>query len=192
MIRTNLSTRPFYHERLVHLWLAAGFLLILAATIFNVTHVIRYSASDTELGTQASRDEERAATARTLAGRLRSSVDSKQVELASLAARQANNLIDRRVFSWTELLNQFEAALPDEVRFTGVRPKTERGQLVLTITVVARSADDINKFMENIEATGLFTRPGVEFEEHFNEQGQLEATVQAVYRAAPAQTGERQ
>ena len=45
------------------------------------------------------------------AARLRSSVDVAQIDAASVDARQANDLIDRRTFSWTELFNQFEATL---------------------------------------------------------------------------------
>ena len=92
------------------------------ATVFNVARVIRYSQSDTELATQASRDEARAADLRAEAARLRASVDPQQIELASAEARQANELIDRRTFSWTELFNRFETTLPDEVRITAVRP----------------------------------------------------------------------
>ena len=55
MIRTNLSTRPFYNERIVHVWLIAiALVVVLAATAFNVSRVLRYSRSDTRLATQAS------------------------------------------------------------------------------------------------------------------------------------------
>ena len=74
MIRTNLSTRPFYNERAVHA-LAAHRLAVVAATAFNVSRVIRYSRSDTQLATQASRDEARAADLHRDAARLRASVD---------------------------------------------------------------------------------------------------------------------
>ena len=43
MIRTNLSTRPFYNERAVHAWLFLVAALVLFATVFNVTRVLRYS-----------------------------------------------------------------------------------------------------------------------------------------------------
>ena len=126
VIRTNLSTRPFYNERAVHVWLLAIALAVAAATIFNVSRVMRYSRSDTQLATQASRDEARAADLRQQAARLRASVDPRQVDLASADARQANDLIDRRTFSWTELFNRFETTLPDDVRITAVRPKIDR------------------------------------------------------------------
>ena len=57
MIRTNLSTRPFYNERAVSLWLLVFLFVVVAATVFNTTRVLRYSHSDTELGTTASQDE---------------------------------------------------------------------------------------------------------------------------------------
>jgi Tfp pilus assembly protein PilN len=182
MIRTNLSTRPFYNERAVWLWLAVCLLAVAAATVFNTTRVLRYSRSDTELGTAASRDESRAAELRASATKLRNSVDAKQIDRASAEARQANDLIDRRTFSWTELFNVFEKTLPDDVRITAVRPKVERGQFGIAISVVARGVDDLNVFMNNLQATGTFERVGKTIEEHVTDQGQLQAAIEAVYK----------
>ena len=181
MIRTNLSTRPFYNERAVHIVLLVLAVIVVAATAWNVTRILRYSSSDTRLATQASRDEARAAELRQQAARLRAGVDPKQVELASVGARQANDLIDRRTFSWTELLNRFETTLPDEVRITAVRPRVDREKgILLRVNVIARGVDDVAEFMENLEATGSFkdARPA---EEHMNEAGQLETTLEIGY-----------
>ena len=182
MIRTNLSTRPFYDERTVHLCLLVATILVIAASVFNVSRVIRYSRSDTRLGTEASQHESRAADVRRAAAELRATIDDKQIELASAEARQANDLIDRRIFSWTELLNRFEATLPDNVRIAAVRPKLDpkRG-IVLTINVVARGVDDVNELMESLEATGAFTDL-LTSEEHVDEEGQLEAVLQTAYQ----------
>lgn len=197
MIRTNLSTRPFYNERVVSLWLALFIVLAAAATIFNTTRVLRYSHSDTEQGTSASRDESRASELRRSATKLRNSVDAKQIERASNEARQANDLIDRRTFSWTELFNRFETTLPDEVRITSVKPRNDRTHgFVLVINVIARGVDDVSEFMANLEGTGVFKnlRPA---EEHINEKGELESTLETAYTpttptepTAAATTGE--
>jgi Tfp pilus assembly protein PilN len=181
MIRTNLATRPFYNERAVHTWLLVFLGVVIVATAFNVTRVLRYSRSDTQLSTEASRDESRAAALRIAAARLRTTVDPKQIASASLEARQANDLIDRRTFSWTELFNYFETTLPNEVRITTWRPKFDRGQFVVTVTIVARGADDVSQFMDNLEGTGAFAQVGAALEEHVNEQGQLQAAIQAIY-----------
>ena len=181
MIRGNLSTRPFYNEPAVHLWLFAAAVLVAVATLFNVVQMLRYSRSDTELARQAANDEARAAELRSEAARLRATVDAKQIERASLEAHQANELIDRRTFSWTALWNEFEATLPPNVRITSFRPRTDpkRGNVV-TITVIARSVDDVQQFMDNLDKTGAFPDlypPS----ERTNEQGQVETAIEAVY-----------
>lgn len=186
MLRTNLATRPFYHERAVHAWLLGVAALAALATSFNVTRVLRDSRSDTRLATGASRDEARAADLRRQAARLRATVDPKQIEFKSTEARVANDLIDRRTFSWTELFNRLEATLPDEVRIVAVRPRLDkRGAVTLAINVVARGVDDVNQFQEHLEQTGAFTRMR-SIEERYNEQGQFEAQIEGNYAPGAA------
>ena len=181
MIRTNLSTRPFYNERAVQLWLGVVALIVVAATLFNASRLLQYTTDNSQQAQAAERDERLAKELRDQASRLRASVDIKQVEFASTEARQANDLIDRRTFSWTELFNHFETTLPDEVRLVSVRPRLDRDQgFVILITVVARGVDDVNTFIENLEKTGAFFSGG-SVEEHVNEQGQLEAQLQINY-----------
>jgi Tfp pilus assembly protein PilN len=181
MIRTNLSTRPFYNERIVHIWLLAFLVVVIAATAFNATRILQYSQSDTQLSTEAARDEARAAELRAAAVRLRTTVDPRQIEFASLEARQANDLIDRRTFSWTDLFNKFESTLPDDVRLTSFRSKVDKGQIVLTIAIVARGPEDVSKFMDSMERSGAFTRVGATLEERMNEEGQLQASLEVIY-----------
>lgn len=181
MIRANLSTRPFYNERLVHVWFIAIGVAVLAATAFNASRVLRYSRSDTRLATQASGDESRAADLRRQAARLRASVDPRQIDFAAADARQANDLIDRRTFSWTELFNRFETTLPDDVRIASVKPRVDRERgILLSINVLAKTVDDVNEFIENLEKTGAFMniRPA---DERTDDSGLLISSLEAVY-----------
>lgn len=192
MIRTNLSTRPFYNEQPVRVALGVLAVLTIVITALNVTSLIRYSRNDTQLGAQASRDEARATELRTESAGLRSTVDTSQVRSASAEARLANELIDRRTFSWTELFNRFETTLPDDVRITAVRPAVDvvNGTL-LTINVVAKDTDEVSQFMENLEATGAFKDLRGTSDERINEQGLLEGTIETRYTpsgATPAAT----
>jgi Tfp pilus assembly protein PilN len=181
MIRSNLATRPFYNERAVGLWLLIAAIVVAAATAVNVTRILRYSRSDTQLATAAARDESRAADLRQQAAQLRARVDPRQVEFASAEARQANDLIDRRTFSWTELFNRFETTLPDDVRITAVRPRLDRDKgIVLQINVVARDFEDVRQFVENLEKTGAFSELHVS-EDHLNEQGLLDSSLDCTY-----------
>ncbi len=137
MIRTNLATRPFYNERLVNLWLLALAAVVVAATIFNVTRARSDSGSNTELASQAAQNAARATELRRTAAGLRASLDAKQLEAVSVDAREANDLIDRRTFSWTALFNRFETTLPDDVRITSVRPTVDRDHTI-TLTIHGR------------------------------------------------------
>jgi Tfp pilus assembly protein PilN len=186
MIRTNLATRPFYNQRAVNLWLWLAAALVLAVTLFNVSRVLRYSGSNTELVTEASQNEAAAAEARRNATQLRASVNVGQAESAARDARQANDLIDRRTFSWTELFNRFETTLPDDVRITAVSPTINREQGVhLTVTVLARTVDDVNQFMERLDATSVF-RDLRSAQEHTNDDNQIESQLEMIYLPAAA------
>jgi Tfp pilus assembly protein PilN len=191
VIRNNLSTRPFYNVAAVRVWLAIGVLVALLITGFNVMEVLRYSNSNTELAMRASADEARAADIRTEAQKLRASVNVAEVNAVSVDARLANDLIDRRTFSWTELFNRFERTLPDDVRITAVRPRVDRQRgIVLVVDVVARSVDDVNRFMENLDSTGAFADLR-STQEKTNESDQIESALEMVYqppRGAPAAT----
>ena len=186
MIRTNLSTRPFYNARLVTGGVAVLALLVLAATAFNVSRAMTYAGTNTELAAQASQDESTARDLIATATKLRATVDARQIEAASAEAREANALIDRRTLSWTELFNQFEATLPAEARITSVRPTIDRDRTItVVVTVAARSVDDVDQFMQRLDATRMFldvrsTR------EQTTDQGQIVSTLEMTYAPSAA------
>jgi Tfp pilus assembly protein PilN len=78
-------------------------------------------------------------------------------------------------------LNLFETTMPDNVRIAAVRPGLDpkRG-IVLAISVVAKSADDVNQLMDNLESTGAFVDP-ISTSDRVGQDGQLEAVLDTVY-----------
>jgi hypothetical protein len=187
VIRTNLSTRPFYNERIVNLWLLILTLVVVAATAANIVRVRYDSGSNTELASQAQQDEARATELRRTALQLRASIDVKQVAAVSGDAREANDLIDRRTFSWTALFNRFEMTLPDDVRITGVQPTLDRDhRIMLTVTVLAKSVNDVTEFMSRLDETGAF-RDLFSTQERPNEDNQIESVLQMLYVPERAQ-----
>jgi Tfp pilus assembly protein PilN len=190
VINTNLSTRPFYNTRAVSFWLLALVCTVVVTTVFNGWRILHYSQSDSALATQATADSSKAAAMRQAAAKLRASVDARQVALVSVEAKKANDLIDRRTFSWTDLLNQFEQTLPADVRITTVRPRVKEDRTVLlAVTAVGRSVDDVNQFVENLEDTKSFAHLLVR-DERTNEAGQLEVTIEANYEPQSVEAAE--
>jgi|KBSSwiStaDraftv2_1062776.scaffolds.fasta_scaffold05333_8 Tfp pilus assembly protein PilN len=188
MLGTNLSTRPFYNERAVHALLALAGLVVLVLTIFNVYEIAVLSKEQSDLGNRASVSETRARELRAHATQVRQGLDPKQLEAISGEAREANAIIGQRLFSWTDLLNRLETTLPEEVRITAMRPRVERdGRITIQMNINGRRFEDINQFLENLEATGAFTDM-LPRDEITNEDGLHLATIEGHYlpSAAPA------
>lgn len=156
MLRTNLSTRPFYNERVVHLLIALAGVIVLTVTMFNVLQVIQLSRHNTELATLTGHDRSEAERLTREAARIRHGINQKELIGVAAAAREANALIDQRTFSWTAFFNDLEATLPPDVMIVSVRPAVDRGATRISLTVIGRTAEDIDEFIEKLEATGDF------------------------------------
>lgn len=185
MLRTNLSTRPFYNERAVHALLALGAALVLAFTIFNVTQLVLLTRGQSSLSSQAAAAEARAQELRAHAAQTRQGIDAKQLDSISVAAREANDIIGQRLFSWTELLNRLEATLPGEVRITSVRPRVGRdGGITVMMTVNGRSIEDVEAFMANLDGTPAFSDV-IPLEDSPEETGGVQVSLEGTYVPAP-------
>jgi len=156
MLRTNLATRPFYNVRAVQLALAAAALVVIAFTLFNAIQVVRLAASQRQLGARAAAAEAEADKLRADAARIRTQIDQRELEAVAAAAREANAIIDRRAFSWTDLFAQLEATLPPDVRITMVQRRLDKGVFRVGIAAEARQTEDVAQFIEALEKTGAF------------------------------------
>src|SRR5690242_16533618 len=104
MLRTNLSTRPFYNERLVRSVLGLFGALALGLTLFNVYEIVRLQGQSRDSRATIANNDAQARDLRQKAQGIRQSIDRVKLDAVQSAAREANALIDRRTFSWTELL----------------------------------------------------------------------------------------
>lgn len=181
MLRTNLSTRPFYNIRAVQAVLGACVAIVILFTMFNVISLVRLAASQRSLGARAVQAQNDATRLRADAVRVRSQVDAKELEVVSGAAREAKSIIEMRSFSWTDLLAQFEKTLPENVRITAVQPHVEKdGRFVIGMRVEARQVGDLEKFLDDLEMTGAF-RNVLTTDEQATDDGLLEAVIEGLY-----------
>jgi hypothetical protein len=181
ILRTNLATRPFYNTRAVRGILALLAVLVIAITLFDVIQDVRLSARERTLGARADQAEAEAERLRGQAAQIRAQIDPKDLASVSAEAREANAIIDRRAFSWTELLTQFEKTLPNDVRITAVQPRIEQnGDFVVSMIVQARRIEDLDAFMDALEKRSSF-RDVRQKEEQTNDEGLIEAVVDATY-----------
>ena len=180
--RINLSTRPFYNERAVQALLLLGAAVVLAVTAYNLWQVYVLSGRNAGLQGRLSQADAKTRELREQAAAIRRSINARELDATVAAAREANLLIERRVFSWTEVLNQFETTLPPNVRISSVRPRVERdGTMMVEVVVLARTVEAVDAFIENLEKRGAFS--GVLSREEFvNEDGLIQASLEGRYR----------
>jgi hypothetical protein len=186
MLRGNLSTRPFYNERIVGAVLAAAAVLVIAFTIFNGWRLWSLSTRRQALAAQIDRSRTEAGRQRAEAAAIQQAVDRAALAKLADAAREANDLIDRRTFSWTTFFALIEKTLPLDVRLVTVAPRVEKGTFVVAMTVVARDLGDVSQFIESLQATGAFYDL-VPADQQLRDDGTYAAVIDAKY--VPAQAG---
>ena len=189
MLRTNLSTRPFYNERAVHLAIAAFALVVLGITAWNLISVLNLSRLNTELSSHVNRDHEEAARLTAMATDIRGRINQAELQRVVNAAREANTLIDQRTFSWTAFFNRLETTMPPDVMLAAVRPEIDEGVTRVTMQLLARRAEDVDEFFERLEATGAF-EDVVPTRQDRTEDGLYRVTVESVYTGSLADTEE--
>jgi cell division protein FtsB len=193
VLRANLSTRPFYNERAVHLVLALVALVVLLLTAFNAIRIFSLSGQNTELSTQINRDRSEARRLTAEAEKIRAGINQEELQATAAAAAVANRLIEQRTFSWTAFFNRIEETLPADVMVTAVQPSFDQENPVVLITVVGRNAEDVPEFIEKLEGSGGFSDV-LPASTDLTDEGQHRVQLRAVYTgtaaAAPAPSAE--
>jgi hypothetical protein len=190
MLRTNLSTRPFYNARAVRAIVVGLGAIVAVATVVNLVELVRLTSEQRRLSADAVQAETQAQQLTREAARIRSRIDPAELATVSAAATEANAIIDRRAFSWTELFTRFEAALPRDVRITAVQPRRESdGSFAVSVAVQARRVEGVDGFIEALEGQGTFKNV-IPAEEQTSDDGLIEAVLDGQYlpdaQAAPA------
>jgi hypothetical protein len=183
VLRSNLSTRPFYNERAVQLLLALAALVVVILTAFNAMRIFSLSRENTELSSLVNRDRQEAQRLTREAQRIRAGINQDELQATADAAAVANALIDQRTFSWTAFFNHIEQTLPADVMLTAVAPSFGRDSTIIQMSVLGKRIEDIDEFMEKLEATGAF-QDVLPTQEDTTDEGLHRLMVRSVYTGA--------
>ncbi len=155
--RLNLASNPFRNRFLP--WTVTGLVAIfsIVALVFIAQSTFRTNAKITS-------------TQRDVA-ELRNQLDniSKQAKAVEIALtpeqkrqlKYAHGLVDRKRFSWSQLLADLEASLPGEIRVTrivvkGVGMEGDRPVADLALVVASKAPSDVTRMIEDMESEGVF------------------------------------
>jgi Tfp pilus assembly protein PilN len=158
VLRANLSTRPFYNERIIHVLLVLAGAVVVLLTAFNAIRIVALSRQNTEFSALIGSDRAEADRLTGEAQKIRAGINQNALKATATAAEAANRLIDERTFSWTKFFNRIEETLPSEVMLSAVQPSFDNNRSTVQMTVLGRSTEDVDEFIEKLEATGAFQR----------------------------------
>ncbi|TAK17551.1 MAG: hypothetical protein EPO35_02810 [Acidobacteria bacterium] len=156
MVRVNLSTRPFYNERLVTFLIAIVGVIAIGVAAFSVQQILALSSERTKLRAEIARAEAATSRANTETNALQHSISQKALKGLAINTTLANKLIDERTFSWTTFFSLIGKTLPDDVRIDAVSPSFDKDGVIVLMTVVSKKTDDLATFIEHLQNTGAF------------------------------------
>lgn len=156
MLRTNLSSKPFYNERLVSFVMAVVGVVAVAVLVVGVQQILSLSSERTHLQDQIAKDQAASARADMESVALQQAINSKVLKGLALSTTQANALIDERTFSWTVFFGLIEKTLPNDVRVVSVAPVVDKQGVLVVMTVVSKKPDDLSTFIDGLQGTGAF------------------------------------
>jgi len=152
----------------------------IATMVWSAAEVVALSRMHTQLAARAEQAEQAAADGSARAAAIRRDLNQKELEELTAAAEEANRLIDRRVFSWTQFFNRIERTLPPSVMLTSVRPDFQTDDPDVIMGVLAKSVEDIDIFIEQLESTGAFADV-LSREEEITDEGMYRAILRGRY-----------
>lgn len=156
MLRINLSSRPFYNERLVSFVIAVVGIIAVAIAVVGVQQILSLSTERTRLKDQIARDTMAASRADLETVALQKVINTKALKTLSISTSMANTLIDERTFSWTVFFSLIEKTLPNDVRIESVAPIVDKAGVLVQMRVVSKRTDDLAVFIDGLLKTGAF------------------------------------
>ena len=187
----NLASRPYVDaQQFYRTWLALLVPLGVVAAVLT-GYAVNAVLGSRDAARKVRADEARIAKldqARARAEEVMSRPENKDVRDKS---QFLNGLIQRKAFSWTQVMMELERLMPPHVHVLSIRPEVKDNQVQLQMAVAGDTRENVNAFVRALEESQSFRNPQLKSEDvHQNANGppEVEFQLATVYvpHAAPA------
>jgi Tfp pilus assembly protein PilN len=155
VLNLNLATRPLRNRRLYHAALRALVVGLIALAGLAAFAVVKYGGESSRLKTAmavTAKDRDKAAAEEK---RLRADV-TREEKIGKTRVELVNNIIQKKMFSWTGFLAALEEALPGPSYITALTPSfTSGGTISVQMRVTSRNLEDLLAFITALTAHGF-------------------------------------
>ena len=154
----NFASNPFRNHTPYYLGYGLGTLALAAFTAYNAYAFMSYSKNQAELESDYSRKKTRLEALYEQSGRLQGEITKRDIAALNDRAKFTNELLDRRRFSWTALLNSLEEVQPYQVRLMSLRPIIQPKGILIDARAVAKDLQAFWNFQQNLQNHVKFRR----------------------------------
>jgi len=154
----NFAGAPFRNNSPYYLGYGIGAFLVVLFTVYNAWAYVSYSRSALHLEDAYAANRAKLETLRKESADLQSKIE--KVDLGTLNGRAAftNGLLERRRFSWTDLLNSLEEAQVYQVRLLSLLPRIQEKGILIDARAVAHDLKAMWNFQQNLQIHPKFRR----------------------------------
>ena len=155
-IDINLASRPFVNNR--KFFLIAGTLIVVwfSLSYWNFARYHALRGRRVEVKELLARDQARFEALGKEQEKLLAGLQTPETADFLDRLNHINQLIQRRTFSWTILLNDLERLAPPNVQVMSIRPQISPQGILVEIVANGRSSSDNIQFVSNLESSGKF------------------------------------
>lgn len=157
-LQLNFASSPFRNKTPYYLAYGLGVALVVVMTAYNGWALNAYSESRSILETDYAAKKARIDELRRESSHLQDAVKKEDVALVNDKASFTNSLLEKRRFSWTDLLNSLEEVQPYQVRLLSVMPRIQEKGILIDARAVSRSLEDFWNFQHNLLVDPRFRR----------------------------------
>ncbi|HXI12552.1 MAG TPA: hypothetical protein VNM92_07895 [Thermoanaerobaculia bacterium] len=159
-IHLNLAAKPYRNYRPV--WIAVALLSVvtLALTLYNVDAAYRYFVNTKETRARIASIDQETATEVKRNQELESQLKRVNVVQLGFQTTYINARIAERAFSWSQLLDQLERVLPNDVRLVQLNPTVDKqGATHVQLSLESKTPAGLIKTIQKLQGTPYFSRP---------------------------------
>ena len=155
-IDANLASRPFVNHRKFYLISGGLLVLLLGISYWNYARYQSTRARRGEVNEQFSRDRSRFESLGREQAKVLARLQTPETAEFLDTLEHVNQLIRRRTFSWTQLLNDLERLTPANLQIVTIKPQIAGKGILIEIVANGRSSQDNVQFVSNLESSGKF------------------------------------
>src|SRR5262249_40844226 len=156
ILRNNIASTPVKNDSLFFLGCLFLFLAAIGLTAFNLKSLSSGYLDSSRLESKISEEQNKRAELRKQSDNLRAKIIAIKTPEFVNASQFFDNAIKRRTFSWTTLFDQFERALPPNVKMVSIIPTIRDTDINITMEVAGRTLNDVITLVKALQASPAF------------------------------------